>query len=62
MNFTTYFVNIKLINEMRPGKTTHIFEIGDYSAKFSGNFDSGNLRNVLQITPFHVSKSTCSIN
>jgi len=36
-------------NRMRPGKTTHIFEVGYHSVKFSGNFDSGNLRNVRQI-------------
>jgi hypothetical protein len=33
---------------MRPTKTTHIFEIEKKSVKFSSNFDSGNLRIVLQ--------------
>jgi hypothetical protein len=39
---------------MRAGKTTHIFQLGEHSLRFSGNFDSGNLRNVLQRAPFEV--------
>lgn len=46
---------------MRPGKTTHIFQLGDYSVKFSGNFDSGNLKNVIQHAPFHVLPITHSM-
>ncbi len=33
---------------MRPTKTTHIFEVFNQQVKFSGNFDSGNLRTVVQ--------------
>ncbi len=47
---------------MRPGKTTHIFEVGDYSVKFCGNFDGGNLRNVVQTAPFQVHLSILSMN
>jgi hypothetical protein len=47
---------------MRAGKTTHIFQLGEHSIRFSGNFDSGNLRNVLQLAPFEVSYALQSIN
>jgi hypothetical protein len=39
---------------MRAGKTKHHFKIGEYDIKFSGDFDGGNLRNVLQLSPFQV--------
>jgi len=44
---------IILIN-MHPGKASCIFPFADTLIKFSGNFDSGNLKNVTQLTPFQV--------
>lgn len=39
---------------MHPGKASFNFPLSESLIKFSGNFDSGNLKNVVQITPFHV--------
>ena len=39
-----YFNNFIVI--MRAGKTTHTFKVDGHQIKFSGDFDSGNLRNV----------------
>ena len=44
---------IILIN-MHPGKASFIFSLGESLIKFNGNFDSGNLKHVTQITPFQV--------
>lgn len=52
--------HIKLIT-MRPGKTTHIFQLEEHSVRFTGNFDTGNLRNVLQVAPFEVSIDLSSL-
>lgn len=46
---------------MRPGKTTHIFQLEERSVRFTGNFDTGNLRNVLQVAPFEVSAHLSSL-
>jgi len=45
---------------MRAGKTTHIFQVEAHNVKFSGNFDSGNLRNVVQTAPFNVTPHSLS--
>jgi len=44
---------IILIN-MHSGKASCIFTFADSFIKFSGDFDSGNLKNVTQITSFQV--------
>jgi hypothetical protein len=48
-----HMVYIILI-KMHPGKASYIFPLEESLIRFSGNFDSGNLKYVTQITPFQV--------
>ena len=50
---TVFLGDAIILMSMRAGKTTHIFQVNGCDLKFSGNFDSGNLRTVLQTTPTH---------
>lgn len=45
---------------MRATKTTHIFEVDGHSVKFSSHFDSGNLRNVTQLSSNQVAHTAYS--
>jgi hypothetical protein len=45
--------DIILIN-MHPGKASCIFPFADSFIKFSGDFDSGNLKNVTQLASLQV--------